>query len=94
MQHISGKNVQFVFNNQGYMALPGQSIAAALFSSGVRTLRFSPHLHQPRGMFCLMGSCQECLVMVEGKRVLACKTEARANLIVHSVLETDPYESL
>ncbi|WP_426768575.1 (2Fe-2S)-binding protein [Erwinia aphidicola] len=94
MQHISGKNVQFVFNNQGYMALPGQSIAAALFSSGVRTLRFSPHLHQPRGMFCLMGSCQECLVMVEGKRVLACKTEARADLIVHSVLETDPYESL
>ena len=94
MQHISGKNVQFVFNNQGYMALPGQSIAAALFSSGVRTLRFSPHLHQPRGMFCLMGSCQECLVMVEGKRVLACKTEARADLIVHSVLEIDPYESL
>ncbi|MFU2319366.1 (2Fe-2S)-binding protein [Rahnella sp. PCH160] len=94
MQHISGKNVQFVFNNQGYMALPGQSIAAALFSSGVRTLRFSPHLHQPRGMFCLMGSCQECLVMVEGKRVLACKTEARADLIVYSVLEIDPYESL
>ncbi|MDF7662660.1 (2Fe-2S)-binding protein [Erwiniaceae bacterium L1_54_6] len=94
MQHTSGKNVRFVFDNQGYMAFAGQSIAAALFSSGVKTLRFSPHQHQPRGMFCLMGSCQECLVMVEGKRVLACKTEASADLIVHSVPDIDPYESL
>ncbi|MDE8559241.1 (2Fe-2S)-binding protein [Pantoea vagans] len=93
MQHTSAKTVRFVFNNQGYMALPGQSIAAALFANGVKTLRFSPHQHQPRGMFCLMGSCQECLVMVGGKRVLACKTEASADLNVHSVLENDPYES-
>lgn len=94
MQHISGKNVRFIFNDQAYTAMPGQSIAAALFSNGVRTLRYSPHLYLPRGVFCLMGSCQECLVVVEGKKVLACKTEARADLIVHSVLETDHYESL
>ncbi|GAB2942368.1 (2Fe-2S)-binding protein [Hafnia psychrotolerans] len=94
MPHTSGKNVRFVFDNQRYMALPGQSIAAALFSNGVKTLRLSPHQHQPRGMFCLMGSCQECLVIVEGKRVLACKTEASTDLIVHSVSDNDPYESL
>lgn len=94
MQHTTGKKFRFMFNNQAYMALPGQSIAAALFSDGVKTLRYSPHQHQPRGMFCLMGSCQECLVMVAGKRVLACKTEANMDLIVHSVPDSDDYESL
>lgn len=94
MQHTPAKNVRFMFNNQAYMALPGQSIAAALFSNGIKTLRYSPHQHQARGMFCLMGSCQECLVMVEGKRVLACKTEANVGLAVYSVPDSDAYESL
>ena len=94
MRYTSGKNVRFVFNDHVYMAFPGQNIAAALFSNGLKTLRFSPRQHQPRGVFCLMGSCQECLVMVEGKRVLACKTEASADLIVHSVPDSNPYERL
>lgn len=54
-------------------AYPGETIAAALFASGVRTLRTSPRNAEPRGVFCMIGSCQECLVKVDGRRRLACQ---------------------
>ena len=85
MPQMSGEKISFPFENQRCFALRGQSIAAALFSNGIKTLRLSPARQQPRGMFCLMGSCQECLVMVNGKRALACKTEASSDLEVTRV---------
>jgi len=36
-------------------------------------------------MFCLMGSCQECLVMINGRRVLACRTPVARGLVVEQV---------
>jgi predicted molibdopterin-dependent oxidoreductase YjgC len=54
-------------------AHPGETIAAALFAAGIRTLRHSPRSGSARGMFCLMGVCQECLVLADKRRVLACQ---------------------
>ncbi|RLM10819.1 (2Fe-2S)-binding protein [Gibbsiella quercinecans] len=92
MPNSTPKVVGFSFEGKPYSALQGQSIAAALFSQGVRTLRFSPQQRQPRGMFCMMGSCQECLVMVNGSRVLACKTEAKAGLTISQVPDVNRHE--
>lgn len=92
MHDSKDKTVNFYFSGKIYSARPGQSLAAALFSQGVKTLRHSPLLQQPRGMFCLMGSCQECLVMVDGSRVLACKTEAMSEMSVSPVPDTGHYE--
>jgi predicted molibdopterin-dependent oxidoreductase YjgC len=33
-------------------------------------------------MFCLMGSCQECLVRVDGRRALACQEPVRDGMVV------------
>lgn len=44
----------------------GQYLGAALFTSGVVTLRHSVRLDQPRGLFCAMGICYECLVSIDG----------------------------
>jgi len=65
----------------------GESVAAALFASGMKTLRTSPRECAPRGMFCLMGSCQECLVMVDARRVLACRTAVADGMRVEKVPE-------
>ncbi len=43
----------------------GQSVAAALTDAGVRDLRQTAKGH-PRGMFCGMGVCQDCLVTIDG----------------------------
>jgi aerobic-type carbon monoxide dehydrogenase small subunit (CoxS/CutS family) len=80
--------VRFVFDGQPMRACQGESVAAALFASGVKTLRTSPRTGMPRGMFCLMGSCQECLVIVDDRRVLACRTTATDGMRVDKVPET------
>ncbi|KLU27232.1 (2Fe-2S)-binding protein [Caballeronia mineralivorans PML1(12)] len=77
--------VWFFFDGQPASARVGESVAAALFASGMKTLRTSPRECAPRGMFCLMGSCQECLVMVDGRRVLACRTAVADGMHVEKV---------
>ena len=49
----------------------GLSVAAALMRVGVRELRRSP-TGMPRGAFCMMGVCQECLIEIDGHRRQAC----------------------
>lgn len=79
--------VTFTFRGQSVTARAGASVAAALFASGIRTLRTSPREHTPRGMFCAMGSCQECLVVIDSVRVLACRTPVADGLCVDVVPE-------
>jgi predicted molibdopterin-dependent oxidoreductase YjgC len=79
--------VWFFFDGQPVSARVGESVAAALFASGMKTLRTSPRECAPRGMFCLMGSCQECLVMVDARRVLACRTAVADGMRVEKVPE-------
>jgi aerobic-type carbon monoxide dehydrogenase small subunit (CoxS/CutS family) len=63
-------------------AAEGQSLAVALALAGHLQLRRSPTARTPRGMFCLMGSCQECVVHVDGAAVLACLEPVRADMQV------------
>jgi predicted molibdopterin-dependent oxidoreductase YjgC len=79
--------VWFFFDGQPVSARVGESVAAALFASGMKTLRTSPRECAPRGMFCLMGSCQECLVMVDARRVRACRTAVADGMRVEKVPE-------
>ena len=40
--------------------------------NNIKKLRLSPKKKQSRGMFCLMGSCQECVVLIDDKKVISC----------------------
>ena len=79
-----GAMLEFRYDGRIVQANAGESVACALFAAGIRTLRRSPRTASARGMFCLMGSCQECLVSIDGRRVLACQEPARAGLDVRS----------
>lgn len=48
-------------------ARPGDSVAVALLNAGVRVFRETPVSGQPRAPLCLMGSCFECLVQIDGR---------------------------
>ncbi len=71
----------------------GQSLAAALTEAGHRTLRRTAK-GADRGMFCGMGVCQDCLVIVDGvPNRRACMTAAAQGLDVRSqaaLLDLDP----
>ena len=47
-------------------ARAGDSVAAALLAAGVLACRTTPVDGAPRGPYCLMGVCFDCLVMIDG----------------------------
>jgi aerobic-type carbon monoxide dehydrogenase small subunit (CoxS/CutS family) len=67
----------------------GQTIAAALIAAGRRTLRATRQASEPRGLFCGIGVCFDCLVSVNGSPpVRACLIEARAGDAVRTLTGT------
>ncbi len=65
------------------MRLPeGEMVATALACEGIRLLRRSPAAGGPRGAFCFMGACQECLIHVDGDLRQACMTPVRAGIAI------------
>ena len=77
----------FQFNGKPVQATPGQTIASALWSSGIRNLRASAVRGEPRGMFCGMGVCQECVVWMDARRRESCMTLAQPGIAVSSTID-------
>ena len=74
--------IEFRFDGRPVSGCAGESVATALWAAGVRTLGHSPTLGTPRGMFCAVGVCQECVVLVDGRRQPVCTTPIAAGLDV------------
>ena len=69
-----GREIIFYINGRAITAHEGETIHAALISAGYHQFRLSK-THQPRGVFCGMGVCYECLVNVNnGSLQRACVT--------------------
>lgn len=82
-----GAPVTFTCDGREIVACEGDSIAAALLASGVRTFRFTDRGRAPRTYFCGMGVCHDCLMTVDGEpNVRTCMESARAGMQV----ETQP----
>jgi hypothetical protein len=80
-----GPAVHFTFDDQPLTACPGQSVAAALLAIGRRTLRRTSRRDEPRGLFCGMGVCFDCLVCIDGRpNVRACRTTVVEGMCVQS----------
>ena len=61
----------------------GVSVAVALLAAGVTTTRTTPVSGAPRGPYCLMGACFECLAEVDGRaNVQTCMISVRDGMKV------------
>ncbi len=61
----------------------GQSVGAALWAAGVRTVRTTRGAGAPRGVFCGIGVCFDCLAEIDGEPdQRACLTPAAAGMVV------------
>jgi glycine cleavage system aminomethyltransferase T len=78
-------SIQFQWNGNTVNAIPGDTVASALYRSGVRTFAYSYQHGRPRGLLCLTGSCPNCMVNVDGvPNVRSCTLPARSGLSVLS----------
>jgi predicted molibdopterin-dependent oxidoreductase YjgC len=58
----------------------GANLAAELLAAGVMPFRHTPVSGAPRGPFCMMGACFDCLIEVDGTTRQACLMEVAAAL--------------
>jgi sarcosine oxidase subunit alpha len=62
-------------NGKKISAYEGETLLAVLIASGVRILKKSAILQEPRGGLCGMGVCYDCLVTVDGvPNIRSCMT--------------------
>jgi len=61
-----GRPIQLDFDGERVGAFEGETIAAALTAAGVRVMRTTAN-GEARGVFCGMGTCYDCLVIIDGQ---------------------------
>jgi len=80
-----GASVSFSFDGRQVEAFSAETVAAALWASGIQGWPADESYGPPaRALFCAMGVCQQCAVWIEGVRVEACRTPVRDKLDVRS----------
>lgn len=72
---------EFRFEERSVTAYDGETIASALIAAGIYGFR-ETRSGQPRGVFCGMGVCGDCQVLIDGESRRACMEPARAGVLV------------
>ena len=77
--------VHIVVDGKRIEAIEGEPIAAALFAAGIRTTRYTEKYHEPRSIFCAIGRCTDCAMIVDGvPNVKTCVTKVRDGMVVET----------
>jgi predicted molibdopterin-dependent oxidoreductase YjgC len=75
--------LRFTLDGVEVEAKQGDTLLTAILAAGAGPLRESEFGDGPRSGFCLMGACQECWVVVEGRGVVrACATLVEPGMAV------------
>jgi D-hydroxyproline dehydrogenase subunit gamma len=76
-----GGELTIWFDGRALPAREGDSVAVVLLAAGVTVTRATPVSGAPRGPYCMMGVCFECLAVVDGRpNVQTCMTPVRGGM--------------
>lgn len=79
----TGETVEFDFEGETLRAREGETVAAALLAAGRPSFRDTPERGRPRGPFCMMGVCFDCLIEIDGQpNRQACQVRVRPDMKV------------
>ena len=80
-----GSRVVFTYDGVEMEGYEGEPVAMALKAAGVEVHRFTAKRHEPRGIFCAIGRCTDCVMVVDGKpNVRTCMTPLAAGMDVRT----------
>ncbi len=85
LQFDRGKEVAFTFNGVAVTGYENETIAAALHAAGVREISHSSEKHRPRGLYCAIGNCSSCMMVVNGEpNVRICLELLKEGMVVET----------
>jgi predicted molibdopterin-dependent oxidoreductase YjgC len=80
-----GALVEFTYDGKTLRGCEGEPIAMALRANGVMIHRYTTKNHEPRGMFCAIGRCTDCVMIVNGRpNVRTCVTALTEGMIIQT----------
>ena len=69
-------------------AFAGETVATVLLALGRQVFRHTEKMHAPRGIYCGMGVCFDCLVTIDGvEGVRACMTPVAEGMVIATCSE-------
>ena len=75
--------VRISFEGEEFFVDTDQSVASALLAEGHQVFRSSVINNQPRGAYCMMRVCFECLLEINGRRnQQACMVPVSENMVI------------
>ena len=78
-----GRTVTFTYDGKELTGFEGEPIASALKAAGVMVHRYTKKEHKPRGIFCAIGRCTDCVMVVNGQpNVRTCVTPLKEGMTV------------
>lgn len=81
--------VEVIVDGQAMRLPDAMPLAAALLNAGIATFHHSVRADEPRGPLCLMGSCFQCVAVVDGVvNQRTCRLPVRAGMVIE--LRTPP----
>ena len=80
-----GEPVKFTFDGRTMEGFEGEPIAIALRSNDVLIHRYTTRRNEPRGMFCAIGRCTDCIMVVDGQaNTRTCVEPLKAGMVVET----------
>lgn len=80
-----GAGVTLFVDGEPVQARRGQTVATALLAQGRRVLRHTRNGGNPRGLFCAMGVCFDCVMTIDGLQgTRACMTRVEDGMQVRT----------
>ena len=85
VQNEGKKVVTFTYDGKPVQGYEGEPVAAALKANGVQIHRYTAKQHKPRGIFCAIGRCTDCVMVVDGKpNIRTCMTPLKEGMDVRT----------
>jgi predicted molibdopterin-dependent oxidoreductase YjgC len=77
------KKVKIIVNGESTYAYEGETIAAALIANGYKIFRYTQRFNLPRGVFCGIGQCTDCSMVVNGvPNIRTCVARVEEGMII------------
>ena len=77
--------VHILLDGSRLEAVAGEPVAAALMAAGVKVFRWTTKRSEPRGVFCAVGLCTDCMMTVDGvPNVRTCVTPVRVGMRIQT----------
>ena len=90
---VKGRKVEFEFDGKLMRGYEGEPIATALMGAGIKVFRYTVKGQNPRGVFCAIGRCTDCVMTVDGMpNVRTCVTLLRKGMKVQTQMGLGAWE--